>query len=52
MYNALSVQCPFRFAVQISNEFCLILMSGSYVLSSDCKAAFEFCVTLCGIYGD
>jgi hypothetical protein len=25
---------------------------GSYVLSSDCKAAVGTCITLCGIYGE
>ena len=41
------MQCPYSF--HISSEYCWILMSGSYVLSSDCIAAVESCITLCGI---
>jgi len=44
------MQCLYSFAVHISNEYCWIVMSGSYVLSSDCTAAVESCITLCGIH--
>ena len=47
--SAVSVDCPYSFAVHISNEYCWILMSDSLVLSSDCIAAVECCITLCGI---
>ena len=52
MHNAVSVQCPYSFVVHISNEYWSILMSGSYVLSSDCIAAVEYCITLSAIHGD
>jgi hypothetical protein len=43
--------CPYNFAVHISNEYCWILMLSSWVFSSDCIAAVESCITLCGIHG-
>jgi hypothetical protein len=42
----------YSLAVHISNEYCWIMMSGSYVLSSDCIGAFESCITLRGIHGE
>ena len=52
MHNAVSVHCPYSLVVHISNEYCWILMSGSYVLPSDCIAAVESCITLSGIHGE
>ena len=52
VHNAVSVQCPYSFAAHISNEYCWILMSGSLVLSADCIAAVECCITLCGDRGE
>ena len=49
MHNAVSVDCPYSFAVHIANEYCWILISGSLVLSADCIAAVKSCITLCGI---
>jgi hypothetical protein len=49
MDSAVLVECPYSFAVHMSNDYCLILMLSSLVLSSDCIAAVESCIILCGV---